>query len=107
MGVGSKLLCILWPLCVYLGPGPENFFRIYGPPNPWRVLGTNSKYPRYFCVPFAGNITGRQYSQDWLTALPGVNSGTCGAEARPTGPTTPANGSPPPPAMNSGYAPGY
>ena len=26
MGVGSNNLCLLWPLCVYLDLGPENFF---------------------------------------------------------------------------------
>ena len=34
---GSKLFCVMWPLCVYLELGPEEmFFLIYGPPNPWQ-----------------------------------------------------------------------
>ena len=31
MGRGSKLLYVLWPLCVYLGLGPEEFFLYMDP----------------------------------------------------------------------------
>ena len=36
MGGGSNLLCILWPLCVDLDVGPEQYFLVYEPPNPWQ-----------------------------------------------------------------------
>ena len=52
MGGGSKLLCILWPLCVYLG-FLRNFFLVYGPPNPWGVPGPNSRYPQLASEDFA------------------------------------------------------
>ena len=50
VGGGSKLLCVLWPLCVYLDLGPKKLFSCNGPPNPWRgsrvpTLGTSSRPP--------------------------------------------------------------
>ena len=44
---GSKLLCVLWPLCVYLDLGPEELFSCIWTPEPMAgVPGPNSGYPQ-------------------------------------------------------------
>ena len=32
----SRLLCVLWALCVDSDLGPEDFFLVHGPPNTWQ-----------------------------------------------------------------------
>ena len=42
-GGGSKLLCVFWPQCVNLDPGPKYCLLIHGPSNNGGVLGPNSR----------------------------------------------------------------
>ena len=45
---GSKLLCVLWPLCVYLDVGPEELLSCIWTPYPIAgVPGPNSRYPSW------------------------------------------------------------
>ena len=46
LGGESKLLCVLRPLCLDFDLGPEQLFSCIWTPNPWRVPGPNSRYPR-------------------------------------------------------------
>ena len=63
---GSKLLCVLQPLCLDLDLVPEKHFLVYRPSNPWRVPRPTSGYPQSpSSMALAGDHSGA-LTLDWL-----------------------------------------
>ena len=50
---GSKLLCVLWPLCVYLDPGLEELFCRIWTRDPWRGSHVSTPSTPHRPLPYA------------------------------------------------------